>query len=575
MRGKLHLSSLAFSMIALFIWFLIPQNAHAFPGFARKYNFPCSFCHISWPRLADNGHFFKDRGFMLSTTGRGNSLDMNFQNPNMQNYFPIGFRMSYGYHMTSVNGINTNSVSTKDQTGTSADQPNSITGNGGYSGSAATQPSWDIESGGLIAPWISFWVQPGAGFDGGYPPGGGYSTSSVINTFPFSFVKLYVRFDDIFNTTLLNLYVGKSSNDFPESTYRSFSFQQVATGDGILMEDYQPGLAELAQNGVLAESGFGLPGNFLYVDGDDIGYNNAWTALRFFGYKFEGSGADCATQSGFSLSPCETRYDVFFVPNSGMFGTGQGDGASVPIICPTGESNGCSLPTNEVPNSGWNYTVRLTQSFGGWGRTNGEQIGAWSSLIAGSSMPVGGGGGNPEGLANREGLFVMLNPIPNGGLNIDGGWDIVNDPTSMVAPAFSGMGTTMSGLQYMAWWVDLSWMPTFGGRLPQTGAGSNVIELLYNQVNMTMQPQFSNVAIPGNYNDVVEFQLIDRYWLWGSDRADVSLFAEYQFMMDYGVAGVLSAVSNSSTGSFQTANQPGFFGNVEANSWVLGIDFAY
>ncbi len=565
-------------LAASFLQSAFPNSAHAFPGFARKYNFPCSFCHISWPRLADTGHFFKDRGFMLSNTGRGNGLDMMFMRPDQQDYFPIGFHMGFGYHMTSVNGIETNSPST--QTGASlvnlpANYP--ITGNGGFAGSAATAPSWDIESGGLIAPWISFWVQPGAGFDGGYPPGAGDTPGSTpINTFPFSFVKLWIRFDDIFHTTWLNLYVGKSSNDFPESTYRSFSFDQVATGDGIIMEDYQPGMAEIAQNGVVAESGFALPGvPFLYVDGDDVGYNNAWTGLRFFGYKFEGEGEACHTSSSFSVKPCETRYDVYFVPNSGMFGTGSGDGATLPISCIGAESGGCSLPSNEVPNSGWNYTVRLTQSFGGWGRTNGEQIGAWTSIISGASVPAAGGGGNPQGLANREGAFVMLNPIPNGNLNIDGGWDVVNDPSNMVAPALAGMGNTMSGLQYMAWWVDVSWMPTFGGLIPQTGAGSNVIELIYNQVDMTMQPQFTNFKVPGNFNDVLSFQLIDRYWLWGSDRADVSLFADYQFMVNDGVAGVLSEVSSAANSPISNASQGGFFGNVEANSVTLGIEFAY
>ena len=131
----------------------------------------------------------------------------------------------------------------------------------------------------------------------------------------------------------------------------------------------------------------------------------------------------------------------------------------------------------------------------------------------------------------------------------------------------------------MTWLVQADWQPTFGGFFAQSGTNSNMISLIYNQLNMMQQPGFTGVsALPGNFDNVLAFTLSDRYWLWGSDRADISLFAQYQFMINYGVAGALSGWStaaglpnalNSTVGSNQ------FFGNVEANNFSVGIDFAY
>jgi len=575
MRRKI---CIVFSLIFMLIpWlYFSPKPANAFPGFARKYNFPCAFCHIQWPRLADTGHFFKDRGFMLSTTGRANALDLMFMDPKNQNYFPIGFHMAMAYKGSSLNGVNFKGGGTT-QNPSDGPVPGTdgvpIAGNGGWANGAYSAPFWDIESGGLIGPWISFWVQPGGGFSGGQAGAG----AAAIQVPAIDLVKLWIRFDDILHSTWLNLYVGKTSNDSPESTYRATSFQMVAKGDPYMYEDYEPGISEIVQNDSVLTSGMYIPGlGSLYNDGDDIGFNNAWAGLRYFGYHFEGDGQACHTQNAFSIDPCETRVDVFFVPNSGLYATGSGDGGSLPAFCTGGPTAACTLPGNgeDYPSNGWNYLVRLTQSFGGWGRTNGEQVGVFGMVGEGAAIPDYGGGANPMATFTRFGAEVMINPIPNGNLNIDAVWDIVTDPTGLITPALPGMGTALSGLQYMAWVLDVSWQPTFGGRIPQTGPGSNLIEFIYNQVDMTQQPQFSSLNIPGNFNDVQAFSLTDRYWLWGSDRADVSLFAEWMYMVNDGVAGVLSEFS-SYTSTIPISTPHGFFGNVEANNFDVGVDFAY
>ncbi len=556
MRRTLLMFVSLFALASVAVFFQ-PKAAHAYPGFARKYNFPCSFCHIQWPKLADTGHFFKDRGFMMSSTGTANGLDMMFEKPGNQNYFPIGFHMSMAYYGTQVNGVNTSSstggTGINTQAGNGANNTN-LAGTGGWANGASANTPWDIESGGLINNWISFWVQPS------YHGGG-----------TFQVVKLWVRFNDLLNTTWFNIYTGKTSLDAPFSNQRNV---YIGTNTPWTMYDYQPGTPEVANNGGATNAGFTFIGaGALYVDGDAFQLANDATQIRYFGYHI-GSPSNCMTQKAFSLDPCETRVSVSFVPNSSLYGSNSfvsGSGVA---------GNG----TANVPNNGFNYFVHLTQSFGGWGRTNGERIGAFALVGEGSALAVGGGT-NPTTTYNREGVDVMLNPIPNGGLNIFGAWEIAQDPTGMIA-ASSLMPTSIApngaassvtqGVEYMTWLIQADWQPTFNGFFAQSGTNSNMISFIYNQLNMMQQPGFGGTSsLPGSYNNVLAFTLSDRYWLWGSDRADISLFAQYQYMINYGVAGALSGWQEAATGSSTIASGKQFFGNVEANNFSVGIDFAY
>ena len=163
----MFISLFALASVAVFFQ---PKSAHAYPGFARKYNFPCAFCHIQWPKLADTGNFFKDRGFMMSSSGKANGLDMMFEKPGNQNYFPIGFHMSMAYEATSINGVagapgatysqnvfGTNASGTTAcsnalnsggglcATGTNGTQTGAFSNNGIASG-ANSNTIWDIES---------------------------------------------------------------------------------------------------------------------------------------------------------------------------------------------------------------------------------------------------------------------------------------------------------------------------------------------------------------------------------------------------------------------------------------------
>ena len=540
---KTFMMFLSFFALASVAVFFSPKAANAYPGFARKYNFPCSFCHIQWPKLADTGHFFKDRGFMLSTTGKANGLDMMFQDPKNQNYFPIGFHMSMAYYGSAVNGVGNNS-------------PKNPT-NGGWANGASANTPWDIESGGLLNPWISFWVQPG------------YNGAAGINI-----VKLWIRFDDLLNSTWFNIYAGKTSVDPPFSNQRNV---YIGTNTPWTMYDYTPGTPEVVTNGGVSNAGYSFIGaGSAYFDGDAFQMANDATAIRYFGYHIN-SGASCSTQSSFSLAPCETRINVNFLPNSSLYGdnTALSGPGNQGVLAP-------GVNTSQIGSNGFNFFVHLTQSFGGWGRTNGERIGFFSMVGEGAALPSSGGGGtNPTTTYSREGVDFMLNPIPNGGLNIFGAWEIVNDPTGMITAnttLMPGAGAATSGLEYMVWLAQADWQPTFGGFFSQSGTNSNMISFIYNQLDMMQQPTFSGMPnLPGNYNNVLAFTLSDRYWLWGSDRADVSLFVQYQYMIDYGVAGTLNNFATASgfgSGTSIVGNKP-FFGNVEANNFSAGIDFAY
>jgi hypothetical protein len=566
----MFVSLFALASVAVFFQ---PKSAHAYPGFARKYNFPCSFCHIQWPRLADTGHFFKDRGFMMSTTGKANGLDMMFEKPGNQNYFPIGFHMSMAYYGSAVNGVagsgsvgsggTSSSITCPAGGGTcttnAATNNTSISGsnNGGWANAPGSNTIWDIESGGLINNWISFWVQPG----GGGSPGP-----------TFGIVKLWVRFDDLFNTTWANLYVGKTSLDAPVSNQRAMA---IGTGTPFMMYDYQPGTPEVVTNGGVASTFAFLSSVGVYSDGDIMRMLNDQDQIRYFGYHI-GSPVSCMTQNAFSLDPCETRVSISFIPNSTLYGqsgfAGTGNNQTV-----TGQT--ASAP---AANSGFSYFMHLTQSFGGWGRTNGERVGLFALIGEGTALPSSGGGASsPATTYTRFGVDAMANPIPNGGLNIDGAWEIVNDPTGLISAntAFlPNAGAATSGVEYMTWWISANWQPTFNGFFSASGTNSNLIEFIYNQVDMMQQPTFAgnNVMLPGNYDNVLAFTLLDRYWLWGSDRADISLFAQYQYMINYGVSGALNNLSVGSGGLTPGVNGGGsYFGNVEANNFSVGLDFAY
>jgi hypothetical protein len=50
---------------------LLPDEASAMPGFARKYDAPCSSCHVAFPKLNEFGIAFRQRGYRMEKEGPG------------------------------------------------------------------------------------------------------------------------------------------------------------------------------------------------------------------------------------------------------------------------------------------------------------------------------------------------------------------------------------------------------------------------------------------------------------------------------------------------------------------------
>ena len=546
--------------LSLVILLFMVSESYAYAGFSRSYDLPCAFCHIQWPKLSDEGNFFRDRGFMLSTTGVANGLDLLFERPEAQNYFPIGFHMTMAYGGQSLAGVATPSRKTTlgDQD-SSRISPVTLGGNGASSSSswsngAFSPDPWTVLSGGLLSSWISFWAEPGV-------------TGPVVDKTAFSVESLWVRFDALFGTTLLNLYAGDVSQDPPFSSRRAL---QKGEGTPYMMYDYLPGAPEIVTNSSM--SSFADYGSLVlpaYYDADRFQMKNNHTALRYFGYFFENG---CGSDQSFSIDPCETRLSISLMPNSGLYG--NPDGAPF--------SGGAAAAGVPGENNGFALFAHLTQSFGGWGATNGERVGLFA-LVGESALSLSGGGGaSPDGVYHREGVDLSINPIPDGGLNIFGAWEIAVDPASALVanPALFGAGVAaISGLSYMSWFVEADYQPTIPGAVEETGSGSDMIILTANQVDMLEQPTFSGVAqqLPGNFDNVVEFGVADRYWLYGGDRTAISLFAEWQWMLNMGVGSFLAkgGAALEGYGTAQGAFSSGSFSNVTSNSVLAGVDFSF
>ncbi|MGC8529873.1 MAG: cytochrome [Leptospirillia bacterium] len=546
--------------LSLVIVLLTMSRASAYAGFSRSYDLPCAFCHIQWPKLSDEGNFFRDRGFMLSTTGVANGLDLLFERPEAQNYFPIGFHMTMAYGGQSLAGvaIPSRKITLGNQDPTKI-IPVTLGGDGApssssWSNGAFSPDPWTVLSGGLLSPWISFWAEPGV-------------IGPVVDKPELSVESLWVRFDALLGTTLLNIYAGDSSQDPPFSSRRAL---QKGEGTPYMMYDYLPGAPEIVTNSaMLSFADYGSLVLPAYYDSDRFQMKNNHTSLRYFGYFFENG---CGSDQSFSADPCETRLSISLMPNSGLYGNPDG-GPFAPGAAAAG-----------VPgeNNGFAIFGHLTQSFGGWGATNGERIGVFA-LVGESALSLSGGtGASPDGIYHREGVDLSLNPIPDGGLNIFGAWEIAVDPASALVanPALFGTGVAaISGLSYMSWFVEADYQPTLPGEIEETGSGSDMIILTANQVDMLQQPAFSGVAqqLPGNFDNVIEFGVANRYWLYGGDRTAISLFAEWQWMLNMGVGSFLSKGGSvlEGYGTAQGAFASGSFTNVTANSVLAGVDFSF
>src|SRR6516164_1665355 len=153
------------------------RPAQAIPAFARKYGLPCSSCHQAWPMLSPFGQQFKDNGYQL-----GNDRDAPiFQSPA---YWPIALRITPNWH------LETNNHMIVDGAGGPNTALANITTHGFDFGGL------DILTAGTLAHNISFQLVP-----------------SSDETATFHLESVNVRFDNLLNSSWLNVKMGKFELD--------------------------------------------------------------------------------------------------------------------------------------------------------------------------------------------------------------------------------------------------------------------------------------------------------------------------------------------------------------------------
>ena len=201
------------------------SSANAFPAFARKYGMPCSACHEAWPKLSPFGQRFKDNGYQL-----GNDRDAPiFQSPA---YWPIAFRTTPNWHLENSQNLPVVSSASGNPTVTN------VTTQGFDFGGL------DILTGGTLAKNFSFLVVP---------------ASDELGSFHMEAVN--VRFDNLLNSSWLNIKVGKFELDNLLSEKRIMTLSE--TGGFYRNYHYQPWIAPGQPSSIYV---FGIGDNQLGVE---------------------------------------------------------------------------------------------------------------------------------------------------------------------------------------------------------------------------------------------------------------------------------------------------------------------
>jgi hypothetical protein len=203
-RNILQLAT-SFAAVALVLASVVltcSQPANALPAFARKYGLRCSACHESWPMLNYFGQKFKDNGYQIM-----NDRDAPiWQNPG---YWPVVFRITPIWHRVSTGKVEVDTYAAGAPTGGSAIQR--------VSSSGFDLSGLDFHTGGTLEKNISFYLLP-----------------SSDPTGAFHFEQVFVRFDNIANSSWLNFKLGRFELDNLLSEKRILTL----TGNGGIYQTY-------------------------------------------------------------------------------------------------------------------------------------------------------------------------------------------------------------------------------------------------------------------------------------------------------------------------------------------------
>ena len=233
------------SLIFLLSIPLTAKQALAIPAFARKYNLPCSVCHVpAFPKLNDFGNQFRDHGYQL-----GGDTDLPTNDTLTNGYWPVAFRTTVGYQAASLSKVG-------DGTGATS---NLTSGSFGFTG-------LDILSFGTLARDISFGIvfTPGLG-SAGFGSGSSLDDSDLESAF--------LKVDNIVGSDyLVNLKVGKYELDVPFSEKRSPTLNTP-----FVMYHYVPGTPYSTALGSPVPTGYANP--------DDFGIGDNQSGLEIAGSK--------------------------------------------------------------------------------------------------------------------------------------------------------------------------------------------------------------------------------------------------------------------------------------------------
>jgi len=263
-------------LIAVTVLTAWSSPAWAIPAFARKYDLPCSVCHVpGFPKLNDFGNIFRDHGYQL-----GNEQELPTFAGLTKGYWPVSFRTTVGYQLANMKNAGDDGA---------GNNVNVATGSFGFTG-------LDVLSFGILARDISYAIV--------YTPGlasAGFYAAPTNNDSDLE--SAWVKLDNLFHSDyLLNVKVGKYELDLPVSEKRL-----PTLNTSIVMYHYiagTPYLAGLTDN-VFA---FGNPNSFA------IGENQP--GLEVFGIKNTPGGG-------------YFRYSLNALSNSNITGPNTGGGRGV------------------------------------------------------------------------------------------------------------------------------------------------------------------------------------------------------------------------------------------------------
>jgi hypothetical protein len=187
-------------LVVITVMTMWSSPAQAIPAFARKYDLPCSVCHVpGFPKLNDFGNIFRDHGYQIGTKEELPTFE-----GLTKGYWPVSFRTTVGYQLASLKNAGGSPPSPP---GTPTENVNTATGSFGFTG-------LDVLSFGILARDISFAIV----YTPGLSSSGFYTAPSNLDS---DLESAWVKLDNLFKSNyLLNVKVGKYELDLPMSEKR-------------------------------------------------------------------------------------------------------------------------------------------------------------------------------------------------------------------------------------------------------------------------------------------------------------------------------------------------------------------